>query len=133
MARRSAATIRLRRAPAHPSPGPSPPTATTGRTRSTRTRVSVSPTGAAASQQLPGRTVSISLLLEMAASTNPERAAVVSGEIHWSTAELSGMADGGAGVITSSGMAHVAYVGTGGAMLPLLIFSAARSGVPFTP
>jgi acyl-CoA synthetase (AMP-forming)/AMP-acid ligase II len=77
--------------------------------------------------------MSISLLLEMAASSNPDRTAVVSGEIRLTTSELSDLADGGAGVIASSGAQHAAYVGTGGAMLPLLLFSSARAGVAFTP
>jgi acyl-CoA synthetase (AMP-forming)/AMP-acid ligase II len=46
---------------------------------------------------------------------------------------LSTLADGGAGVIAASGARHVAYVGAGGAMLPLLLFSAARADVPLTP
>ena len=49
------------------------------------------------------------------------------------TQQLSDLADGGAGVIAASGAKHVAYVGAGGAMLPLLIFAAARAGVAFTP
>jgi acyl-CoA synthetase (AMP-forming)/AMP-acid ligase II len=77
--------------------------------------------------------MSISLLLEMAASSNPDRTAVVSGEIRLTTSELSELADGGAGVIAASPAQHVAYVGTGGAMLPLLLFSSARAGVAFTP
>jgi long-chain acyl-CoA synthetase len=77
--------------------------------------------------------VSISLLLEMATSSNPDRTAVVSGEIRLTTQELSDLADGGAGVITESGAQHVAYVGLGGAMLPALIFAAARAGLAFTP
>lgn len=77
--------------------------------------------------------MSISLLLEMAASGNPERTAVVSGELRLTTQELSDLADGGAGVVAASGAKHVAYVGTGGAMLPLLIFAAARAGLAFTP
>jgi acyl-CoA synthetase (AMP-forming)/AMP-acid ligase II len=77
--------------------------------------------------------MSISLLLEMAASGNPERTAVVSGELRLTTQQLSDLADGGAGVIASSGAGHVAYVGTGGAMLPVLIFAAARAGLAFTP
>jgi acyl-CoA synthetase (AMP-forming)/AMP-acid ligase II len=77
--------------------------------------------------------VSISLLLEMTASSNPDRTAVVSGETRLTAGELSAIADGGAGVITASGAGHVAYVGTGGAMLPLLLFSAARAGVALTP
>src|SRR6195256_561350 len=77
--------------------------------------------------------MSISLLREMAASSNPDRTAVVSGEMRLTTNELSALTDGGAGVIAASGAQHAAYVGTGGAMLPLLLFSSARAGVAFTP
>ncbi|WP_374023370.1 class I adenylate-forming enzyme family protein [Mycobacterium sp. HNNTM2301] len=77
--------------------------------------------------------MSISLLLEMAASSNPDRTAVVSGDVRLTTQQLSDLADGGAGVIAGSGAKHVAYVGTGGAMLPVLIFAAARAALPFTP
>ncbi|MDA4104760.1 class I adenylate-forming enzyme family protein [Mycolicibacterium monacense] len=77
--------------------------------------------------------MSISLLLEMAASGDPDRSALMDGDIRWSAARLSELADGGAGVIAASGAAHVVYVGTGGAMLPLLIFASARANVPFTP
>lgn len=69
----------------------------------------------------------------MAASSNPDRTAVVSGDLRLTTQELSDLADGGAGVIAESGAQHVAYVGVGGAMLPVLIFAAARAGLPFTP
>ncbi|MGV0794328.1 class I adenylate-forming enzyme family protein [Mycolicibacterium sp. XJ1819] len=77
--------------------------------------------------------MSISLLLEMAASSEPDRLALVSGEIRLTTEELSTLADGGSGVIAASGASHVAYVGTGGALLPLLLFASARAGVPCTP
>jgi acyl-CoA synthetase (AMP-forming)/AMP-acid ligase II len=77
--------------------------------------------------------LSISLLLEMAASGNPERIALVDGHTRFTTGELSALADGGAGVIADSGAQHVAYVGSGGVMQPLLIFAAARAGVPYTP
>jgi acyl-CoA synthetase (AMP-forming)/AMP-acid ligase II len=77
--------------------------------------------------------MSISLLLEMASSSDPDRTAVVSGDIRLTTAQLSALADGGAGVIAASGAQHVAYVGTGGAMLPLVLFSAARAAVAVTP
>ncbi len=77
--------------------------------------------------------MSISLLLEMAASGDAERTAVVSGDLRLTTQQLSDLADGGAGVIAASNAKHVAYVGTGGAMLPVLIFAAARAGVVFTP
>src|SRR5271156_368711 len=69
----------------------------------------------------------------MASSSDPERTAVVSGDVRLTTQQLSDLADGGAGIIAGSGAKHVAYVGTGGAMLPLLIFAAARAGVAFTP
>ena len=72
--------------------------------------------------------MSISLLLEMAVSGNPDRLAVVSGDVRLTTQELSDLADGGAGVIEASGCEHVAYVGAGGALLPLLLFSSARAG-----
>jgi acyl-CoA synthetase (AMP-forming)/AMP-acid ligase II len=77
--------------------------------------------------------MSISLLLEMAVSGEPDRTAVVSGDSRLTTGELSTLADGGAGVIAASGARHVAYVGAGGSMLPLLLFSAARAAVPVTP
>jgi acyl-CoA synthetase (AMP-forming)/AMP-acid ligase II len=77
--------------------------------------------------------MSISLLLEMALSDNPDREAVVCNGTRLSVAELSTLADGGAGVIAASGADSVAYVGTGGTMLPLLIFSSARAARPFTP
>src|ERR1700739_2459940 len=69
----------------------------------------------------------------MAASGDPARVAVVCGDSRLTTAGLSGLADGGAGAITASGAAHVAYVGTGGVLLPLLLFSSARANSAFTP
>lgn len=77
--------------------------------------------------------MSISLLLEMASSSEPERTAVVSGDLRLTTQQLSDLADGGAGVVAASNAKHLAYVGIGGAMLPVLIFAAARAGVAFTP
>jgi acyl-CoA synthetase (AMP-forming)/AMP-acid ligase II len=77
--------------------------------------------------------LSISLLLEMAVSADPERIALVDGGNRLTTAELSNLADGGAGVIAASGAQHVAYIGSGGIMAPLLIFASARAAVPYTP
>ncbi|OMC55911.1 AMP-dependent synthetase [Mycobacterium sp. IS-836] len=77
--------------------------------------------------------MSISLLLEMAASSNPDRLAVVSEDVRLTTQQLSDLADGGASILARSDARHVVYIGTGGAMLPLLIFAAARAGLPFTP
>lgn len=77
--------------------------------------------------------MSISLLLEMAASGNPDRTAIVSEDLRLTTQQLSDLADGGAGVIAGSNAQHVVYVGTGGAMLPVLMFASARAGLAFTP
>ena len=77
--------------------------------------------------------MSISLLLEMAVSGDPDRVALVDGDHRLTTGELSELADGGAGVIATSGAQHVAYVGSGGVMQPLLIFASARADVPYTP
>ncbi|TRW79643.1 long-chain fatty acid--CoA ligase [Mycolicibacterium sp. 018/SC-01/001] len=81
--------------------------------------------------------MSISLLLDMAASAAPERLAVVSRdgpvEQRLSTGDLQQRSAAGAGVVTARGAQHLVYVGVGGATMPLLIFSAAAAGVPFTP
>lgn len=77
--------------------------------------------------------MSISLLLEMAHDADPDRTAIVDDELRLSTRELSTLADGGAGLIAASGAQHVAYVGTGGAMLPMLLFASARAAIPLTP
>lgn len=77
--------------------------------------------------------MSISLLLEMAEAVNPQRIAVLDGDVCLTAAELSALADGGAAVIAASGVDHVAYVGTGGYMMPGLLFACARAGVAFTP
>lgn len=77
--------------------------------------------------------MSISLLLEMAVSADPDRVAVVSETARYTTTELNALADAGAGVIEETGAGSVAYVGMGGDMLPLLLFSSARAGRAFAP
>lgn len=77
--------------------------------------------------------MSVALLLEMAASGDGDRVAVVSDEQRLTVDELNSLADGGAGVIAASDAGSVVYVGTGGMMLPLLIFASARAARPFTP
>lgn len=69
----------------------------------------------------------------MAVSGDPGRVVLVDGDFRLTAAGLSELADGGVGVVAGSGASHVAYVGTGGAMLPLLMFSSARANVAFTP
>jgi acyl-CoA synthetase (AMP-forming)/AMP-acid ligase II len=77
--------------------------------------------------------LSIALLLEMAVSAAPDQVALVDGATRLTTGELSALADGAAGVIAASGAQHVAYVGAGGAMAPLLIFASARAATAYTP
>ena len=77
--------------------------------------------------------MSVSLLLEMAASSFPDREAVVDGSTRLTVDRLDKFANAGAGVVARSGAQHVCYVGTGGLLLPLLIFASARAAVPMTP
>lgn len=77
--------------------------------------------------------MSVSLLLEMAVSANPDREAVVCDDIRWTTSELDDLARRGAGLVHESGVRSIAYLGTGGAMLPLLLFASAHAGLPFVP
>lgn len=72
-------------------------------------------------------------MLEMAMSTNPDRVAVVSNGRQTTVQELSDLADGGSGVVAASRGKHVAYLGTGGLMMPLLLFASARAGQAFSP
>lgn len=77
--------------------------------------------------------MSISLLLEMAASHDPERIALVDDTHRWTVRGLSDLADGGTGAIQETDVEHVVYLGAGGAILPLLLFASARAGKAFTP
>ncbi|MGW4368550.1 class I adenylate-forming enzyme family protein [Nocardia takedensis] len=77
--------------------------------------------------------MSVSLLLDMAVSGSPERPALVCDEVRWSVEDLHTLVTGGSGVIAASGARTAVYVGTGGHLLPLLIFAAAGAGVPFAP
>jgi acyl-CoA synthetase (AMP-forming)/AMP-acid ligase II len=77
--------------------------------------------------------LSIALLLEMAVSSDADRIAVVDGDTRLTVNEVSVLVDGGAGVIVAAGAEHVAYIGSGGVMAPLLIFASARAATPYTP
>ncbi|MFC3960754.1 class I adenylate-forming enzyme family protein [Nocardia jiangsuensis] len=77
--------------------------------------------------------MSLSLLLDMAVSGDPERVAVSADNASVTVAELDVMADRAAAFLLESRVRHVAYVGTGGLALPLLLFASARAGLPFTP
>ena len=77
--------------------------------------------------------VSIALLLDMAASADADRVAVVCDGQRLTVGELNSVAASGAGVIAACGAGSVAYVGVGGIMLPLLVFSSAGAARPFAP
>lgn len=72
-------------------------------------------------------------MLEMAASDHPDRVAVVDRETRLTAAQLQGLVSGAAGLISATRADHVVYVGTGGTMMPLLLFASAQSELPFTP
>lgn len=69
----------------------------------------------------------------MAASDHPDLVAVVDSDARFTCAQLDGLAGGAATVIAKTGAKHVAYVGTGGLLMPLLLFASARAEVAFTP
>lgn len=77
--------------------------------------------------------MSISLLLDMVEQGDPERIAVVSGSLRVTAAALGAMTRGAAGLIGSAESDHVVYIGTGGIMVPLLLFGSAKAGRAFTP
>jgi acyl-CoA synthetase (AMP-forming)/AMP-acid ligase II len=77
--------------------------------------------------------MSVALLLDMAVATDPDRVAVVDGEHRLSVADLNDVAGRAAGYLHDCGARSVMYLGTGGAMLPVLLFAAAQAGLAFTP
>jgi acyl-CoA synthetase (AMP-forming)/AMP-acid ligase II len=77
--------------------------------------------------------MALSLLLDMAVDAHPDRVAIGPAEGGLTYAQLQRAAAGGAAVIREHGARHVAFVGVNGPALPLLLFAAARAGVPFTP
>ncbi|ORW98116.1 class I adenylate-forming enzyme family protein [Mycolicibacter terrae] len=75
----------------------------------------------------------ITLLLQMALSGDPTREIVVCDELRWTTAELDDLSARAHAVLARRHAACVAYIGLGGAMLPLLMLACARAGRAFTP
>lgn len=75
----------------------------------------------------------IPLLLQMAASVDPSREILVCDELRWTTVELDNLSARANTVLTRHRAACIAYIGLGGAMLPLLMFGAARAGLTFAP
>jgi acyl-CoA synthetase (AMP-forming)/AMP-acid ligase II len=75
--------------------------------------------------------VNLLLLLDMAASANPDAVAVTAGDDSLSYAELLAGAWGARGPIGDA--AAVAYVGTNRAAFPLALYGSAAAEVPFIP
>ena len=77
--------------------------------------------------------MSIAILLEMPVSMDPDKEAIVDGDLRLTLGQVDALVDQGAARIAESGARCVAYVGTGGAAMPVLLFASARAGVPFAP
>ncbi|GAB04786.1 AMP-binding protein [Gordonia amarae] len=77
--------------------------------------------------------MSIAILLEMPVSMDPDKEAIVDGDLRLTLGQVDALVNKGAARITESGAQCVAYVGTGGAAMPVLLFASARAGVPFAP
>jgi len=75
----------------------------------------------------------ISLFLEMAADTEPERIALVCDGRRWSYAALLRAARGAAVLIRDSACSHVALLDEGSEAAPIALFGAALAGVPYVP
>jgi acyl-CoA synthetase (AMP-forming)/AMP-acid ligase II len=77
--------------------------------------------------------MSLSLLLDMAASGHADRIALGTRATGVTFGALASGAGGGATVIAEHGPAHLVFVGRNGPAYPQLMFAAAVAGVPFVP
>ncbi|MBJ7483152.1 AMP-binding protein [Brevundimonas sp.] len=75
----------------------------------------------------------ISLLLKMAADTEPDRIGLTCDGRSWSYGELWNAATGAAAAIAASGCEQVALLDTGSEAAPIALFGAALAGVPYCP
>lgn len=75
----------------------------------------------------------IELLLDVAASTTPERVVIGPRSDGLSLDRLSALAMGGAVTIHHSTAKTVAFLGSNGPAFPVAVFAAARAGVPISP
>jgi len=77
--------------------------------------------------------MNISLVLQMAADTFPDRIALTSADVHYSYGRLNSSAQAAAELITRSGAGYVSYLGESSAATVIALFGAAMAGVPFAP
>ncbi len=76
----------------------------------------------------------LGLLLQMAASGDPDRRVVTDGAGRSLTAtELVALARAAAATFAASGAEHVGYCGLNGCAFPVALFGAATAGLPFVP
>jgi hypothetical protein len=74
--------------------------------------------------------MSTAQLLEIAVSAEPDQLAVASGQVRFTTPQLSGLTDGGAGVTSAFGAKHVLYGGVDGVVLASLLLATNQSRCP---
>jgi len=77
--------------------------------------------------------MNISLVLQMAADTFPDRVALTSNGVHYTYGRLYASAQTAAGLIAQSGAAYVSYLGESSAATVIALFGAAMAGKPFAP
>ncbi|NMD61326.1 UNVERIFIED_ORG: acyl-CoA synthetase (AMP-forming)/AMP-acid ligase II [Nocardia globerula] len=77
--------------------------------------------------------MSISLILEMAASGNPDRTAISVDDASLTYQEFADLVAGAGSALIESGAKSVVFLGGSGLELPTLLFAAAYAGIPFTP
>lgn len=77
--------------------------------------------------------MSVTLLLDIAASMDPDRVVVGRRGDGLTAARLDTLARGGAAVLAASGAETVVFVGVGSSAFPVALFAAAHAGVPLAP
>ena len=77
--------------------------------------------------------MSISLILEMAVSSNPDRTALCSEDSVLTYQQLADLVASAGSILLESGARSVVYLGGSGVELPALLFAAAHAGISFTP
>ncbi|UYP20824.1 acyl--CoA ligase [Rhodococcus sp. Z13] len=75
----------------------------------------------------------IGMVLDMASAATPGRIATGSRQGGTTYRQLDELASRGAGLIGELGARHLVFVGVNGPVLPVLMFSTARAGIPLAP
>ncbi|WP_024795267.1 class I adenylate-forming enzyme family protein [Tomitella biformata] len=77
--------------------------------------------------------MSITLILEMAVSGNPDRTAISADGTTLSYQEFAELVTGVGSVLIESGAKSLVFLGGSGLALPTALFASAHAGIPFTP